>query len=117
VLRVNLDHLVYWALLRDSACIAGNSSSGIMEAASFGIPAVNVGVRQQGRTRARNVVDCAADVSEIQAAIHHAMGLAFRNTLSGMVNPYGTGHAAEVIVKSLASTQLGASLLQKKCDR
>lgn len=117
VLRVNLDHLVYWALLRDSACIAGNSSSGIMEAASFGIPAVNVGVRQQGRTRARNVVDCAADVSEIQAAIHHAVDLAFRNTLSGMANPYGTGHAAEVIVKSLASTQLGASLLQKKCDR
>ncbi len=39
----------------------GNSSSGIMEAASFALPVVNVGMRQQGRERARNIIDVPAD--------------------------------------------------------
>lgn len=115
VLRVNLDHLVYWALVREAACLAGNSSSGIMEAASFGIPAVNVGVRQQGRTRARNIIDASVSVSEIQAAIRRGVDPTFRSSLSGMVNPYGTGQASALIVKILASTKLDAKLLQKKC--
>lgn len=115
VLHVNLDHLMYWALVRGAACLAGNSSSGIMEAASFGIPAVNVGIRQQGRTRAKNVIDSEAEVPAIHAAILRAVEPGFRKSLDGMVNPYGTGHAAQCIVKSLASVELGATLLQKKC--
>ena len=55
-LFVNLDAVTYWSLLRNADAIVGNSSSGIMEAASFALPAVNVGMRQQGRERARNVI-------------------------------------------------------------
>jgi UDP-N-acetylglucosamine 2-epimerase len=52
---VNLDAVTYWSLLRCVDVLAGNSSSGIMESASFALPTVNVGMRQQGRERARNV--------------------------------------------------------------
>ncbi len=56
---VNLDAVTYWSLLRQVEAMVGNSSSGIMETASFALPTVNVGMRQQGRERARNVLDAA----------------------------------------------------------
>src|SRR5262249_32123738 len=54
---VNLDVIMYWSLLRQAGLLLGNSSSGIMETASLSLPTVNVGLRQQGRERARNVID------------------------------------------------------------
>ena len=115
VLRINLDHLMYWALLRAAACIAGNSSSGIMEAASLALPVVNVGIRQQGRTRAANIIDAPADAAAIESAIGRALDPGCRGGLVGMSNPYGSGHAAEAIVDRLLSTELGTALLQKSC--
>ena len=70
--------------------LIGNSSSGIMEAASFALPVVNVGMRQQGRERARNVIDVPAETAAITAALKRAMDPAFRKSLTGMANPYGT---------------------------
>ena len=58
---VNLDAVTYWSLLGQADALVGNSSSGIMEAASFALPVVNVGMRQQGRERARNVIDAPAE--------------------------------------------------------
>ncbi len=58
---VNLDAVTYWSLLGQVDVMVGNSSSGIMEAASFALPVVNVGMRQQGRERARNVIDAPAE--------------------------------------------------------
>src|SRR5271165_640782 len=56
---VNLPALTYWSLLRNADLMIGNSSSGIMETPSFALPTVNVGMRQQGRERARNILDAA----------------------------------------------------------
>ena len=72
----------------------GNSSSGIMEAASFALPVVNVGMRQQGRERARNMIDAPAETAAILAAIQRALDPEFRQILRGMANPYGNGTAA-----------------------
>ena len=58
---VNLDPVTYWSLLGQADALIGNSSSGIMEAASFALPVVNVGMRQQGRERARNTIDAPAE--------------------------------------------------------
>jgi UDP-hydrolysing UDP-N-acetyl-D-glucosamine 2-epimerase len=58
---VNLDAVTYWSLLGQVDGMVGNSSSGIMEAASFALPVVNVGMRQQGRERAANIIDAPAD--------------------------------------------------------
>jgi UDP-hydrolysing UDP-N-acetyl-D-glucosamine 2-epimerase len=110
---VNLDPVLYWSLLGHVDLLLGNSSSGIMEAASFALPAVNVGIRQRGRERARNVLDVEANADAIVACIHKAASAEFRRSLDGMENPYGDGHAAEKIAAVLASVPLGEELLTK----
>jgi UDP-hydrolysing UDP-N-acetyl-D-glucosamine 2-epimerase len=111
---VNLDPVAYWSLLHASDLLIGNSSSGIMEAASFAIPAVNVGIRQRGRAHGRNVLDADATVESILAGVATAIGASFRASLAGMENPYGDGHASERIAEVLASVPLGEELLTKR---
>lgn len=112
-LFVNLDPVTYWSLLGQADALTGNSSSGIMEAASFALPVVNVGIRQQGRERARNVMDAAADAEAIGAALQRALHPAFRAGLAGMTNPYGNGTAAETIVRVLANAPLDRLLIKQ----
>ena len=111
---VNLDPVLYWSLLRSVDLVLGNSSSGIMEAASFALPAVNVGIRQRGRERARNVLDADAAAASILDRVRIALTEDFRRSLRGMENPYGDGHAAERIVSVLTSVPLGEELLIKR---
>ncbi len=111
-LFVNLDAVTYWSLLGQVDAMIGNSSSGIMEAASFGLPVVNVGMRQQGRERGRNVVDVRAETGAISQALSKALTPAFRNELRGMANPYGNGTAAKTIAKVLASVPLEKLLVK-----
>ena len=110
---VNLDALTYWSLLRHVALLIGNSSSGIMEAASFALPVVNVGFRQHGRERARNVLDAEPETKAILARVGQGMSDDFRASLAGMTNPYGDGYAAEKIVQVLTTTPLSEELLVK----
>ncbi len=110
---VNLDAVTYWSLLGQVDAMVGNSSSGIMEAASFALPVVNVGMRQQGRERARNIIDVPAEASAILPALHRANGSAFRGSLAGMANPYGDGTAAETIARVLAEVSLEGLLIKK----
>ncbi len=111
---VNLDAVTYWSLLRQAAYFLGNSSSGIMETPSLALPAVNIGMRQQGRERARNILDAAAEPSAILAAVAVARSEAFRKSLRGMTNPYGDGRASETIAEVLTSVPLGPKLLLKR---
>jgi UDP-hydrolysing UDP-N-acetyl-D-glucosamine 2-epimerase len=111
---VNLDAVTYWSLLRCVEAMVGNSSSGIMEAASFALPVVNVGMRQMGRERAPNVLDAEADRTTILTRIGEARSSAFRESLKGMTNPYGDGRGAERIVQVLTTCPLGQELLVKK---
>ena len=110
----NLDAVTYWSLLAHVKMLIGNSSSGIMETASFQLPTVNVGMRQQGRERARNVLDAAAEKSSILNTIEIAKTAEFRQSLAGMTNPYGDGHASEKIVQVLTSVPLGPDLMVKR---
>ena len=111
---VNLTHSAYWSLLRHVDVFVGNSSSGIMETPSFALPSVNVGLRQRGRERARNVIDVEPDAAAILEAIHTARSDEFRRSLEGMVNPYGDGAASQKIVEVLTSVPLGDELLVKR---
>jgi UDP-hydrolysing UDP-N-acetyl-D-glucosamine 2-epimerase len=111
---VNLDAVTYWSLLGQVSLLIGNSSSGIMEAASFALPVVNVGLRQKGRERARNVIDVLPEQEQILAAIERARSTGFRQSLSGMTNPYGDGHAAKTIVQVLAAAPSSEELLIKR---
>jgi UDP-N-acetylglucosamine 2-epimerase (non-hydrolysing)/GDP/UDP-N,N'-diacetylbacillosamine 2-epimerase (hydrolysing) len=113
-LFTNLDALTYWSLLAQVELLLGNSSSGIMETASFALPTVNVGLRQKGRERAANVIDVAPAVEAILEGIARARTAEFRESLVGMANPYGDGRASERIVSVLTSVPLGAELLMKR---
>jgi UDP-hydrolysing UDP-N-acetyl-D-glucosamine 2-epimerase len=110
----NLGTAGYFSLMKFAAAMVGNSSSGIIEAPSFGLPVVNIGTRQAGRVRARNVLDVGYSSREILGGIQHAVSPGFRMSLNDLKNPYGDGHASEKIVQRLAGEPLTQSLLMKK---
>jgi UDP-hydrolysing UDP-N-acetyl-D-glucosamine 2-epimerase len=110
----NLDALTYWSLLAHVEIMLGNSSSGIMETASFALPTVNIGIRQKGRERPANVIDVEATRECILGGTLRARSDEFRASLNGISNPYGDGHASERIVGVLAGVLLGEKLLMKK---
>ncbi len=113
-LVVNLDPVTYWSLLSHAAAIVGNSSSGIMESPSLGLPAVNVGRRQDGRERAANVVDIPAEPRAIGDALAWALAPDTRGRLTSIVNPYGDGHAAQRIAGLLRALPPAGRLLAKR---
>ena len=113
-LAPSLGEDVYCSLLREADAMVGNSSSGIIEAASFGLPVVNIGSRQQGRLRGENVIDVGQGRDEIIAGIARALDPAFRRGLTGMRNPYGDGAAAPRIVRILREVPLGPRLARKR---
>ena len=103
------------ALMSLSNVMVGNSSAGIREAASFALPVVNIGIRQQGRERAGNVIDVDHDVDQIELAIQKALTDGeFRQRMKEAPNPYGDGHAAERIVEILLALDLKDPLLIQK---
>ncbi|MFZ0516025.1 MAG: UDP-N-acetylglucosamine 2-epimerase [Acidobacteriaceae bacterium] len=110
----NLDPRTYWSLLAQVDLLLGNSSSGIMESASFALPTVNVGIRQQGRERARNIIDVDPGELQILRGIEQARDPEFRAGLAGMENPYGNGNASETIVRVLTTIPLSEQLLIKQ---
>jgi UDP-hydrolysing UDP-N-acetyl-D-glucosamine 2-epimerase len=104
----------YFDLMAHAAAMAGNSSSGIAEAPSFELPAVNVGSRQAGFERAANVIDTGHDAHEISLAIQRAVSEQFRIGLRGLKNPYGDGRSSARIVDELRSVPLDARLVRKR---
>ena len=105
----------YLGLLNVAAVVVGNSSSGINETPSFGIPCVNVGSRQDGRLRAENVIDVPYDRAAIAASVRRALtDEAVRDRARRCRHPYGEGRCGEIIAAALASVELGPRLLRKR---
>ena len=101
-------------LYRNIWAIVGNSSSGIHESSTFGIPAVNIGTRQQGRERADNVIDVSYEKVEIKKGIEKALfDQDFRKKVKGVKNPYGVGDSSKKVVKLLKSVSL-EGIIQKR---
>ncbi|MCL6589526.1 MAG: UDP-N-acetylglucosamine 2-epimerase (hydrolyzing) [Firmicutes bacterium] len=91
----------YLSTLKYVSMVAGNSSSGIIEAPSFGIPTVNIGDRQKGRVRAESVINCLPYKESIVKAIKQAFDPGFRLKCQQVINPYGDGNAAVKIMEIL----------------
>ncbi|MFM7037833.1 MAG: UDP-N-acetylglucosamine 2-epimerase [Planctomycetaceae bacterium] len=109
----NLGTLGYFSLMQCAAAMVGNSSSGIIEAASFRLPVVNIGLRQLGRPRSGNVIDCGDSVAEIRVALEEALSGEFRARCRDIQNLYGDGYAADRIVRVLKTVDLSERLLIK----
>ena len=111
----NLKREDYLGLLKNCMCIVGNSSSGLLEAPSFKIPAVNIGRRQNMRFRGINVIDVPFEEEKVVAAIEKACSHEFRKYLDEeCINPYGDGHSSERILELLLTTKVDEKLLTKK---
>lgn len=111
----NAGSAAYIELMRRAAAMVGNSSSGIIEAASLRLPVVNVGDRQRGRDRGANVTDAPCARAAIAEAITRATAPEFRAALGAeFANPYGDGRAAERIAARIAEVPIDARLLAKR---
>jgi UDP-N-acetylglucosamine 2-epimerase len=104
----------YFSLMSHAVAMVGNSSSGIIEAASFKLPVVNIGNRQSGRLRGKNVIDVGYAPTEIADGMKKALSAEFKASLSDLVNPYGDGRAAERIIHKLREIKLDKALLLKR---
>ena len=91
----------YLSAMQYAALVAGNSSSGVVETPSFGVPAVNIGSRQAGRILCQNVISCGGERTQIEDALRTALSPAFRVVAAGAVSPYHGGDTSGKIVKVL----------------
>lgn len=102
-------------VLRYSSALVGNSSSGIHETATLHIPTVNIGTRQQGRERPKNVIDVGYKKEEIIKGLKKALyDKKFLAIVRRVKNPYGDGRAAERIVKILKQFDYKKIPVQKR---
>lgn len=113
-LVLNFGPEYYFHMLANSRAMIGNSSSGLIEAPSFGLPVVNIGTRQEGRVRAKNVIDVDYPAEAIVRGIRKALSAEFKSSLGGMKNPYDAGGASEKIVSCLKTIPLDQKLILKR---
>lgn len=107
----NLDRNTYINLLRNSEFLIGNSSSGLLEAPSMALPAINIGSRQRGRFHGDNVIFVDNNKEQIKNAIYTALhDHEFRNKLLSKYNPYGDGKTAEKVLKVLKEIPINDKL-------
>jgi UDP-hydrolysing UDP-N-acetyl-D-glucosamine 2-epimerase len=114
VVQPNIDNDDYLGLMSAADLLVGNSSSALVEAPYFRLPAVNVGDRQSGRERDPNVVDAEATVESVAAAVAHASSPGFKRSLANLPKRLGDGHAGERIVAVLRDVPLDERLLRKQ---
>ncbi|PKL58926.1 MAG: UDP-N-acetylglucosamine 2-epimerase (hydrolyzing) [Methanomicrobiales archaeon HGW-Methanomicrobiales-2] len=111
----NIPHKDYLSLMRYSSVLIGNSSSGIIEAPSFGIPTINIGSRQKGRQRGDNVVDVDYNREAIASTINYVLNDEnYINKINLKKNPYGDGNAGKRITTILSGISVNSQLLQKE---
>jgi len=112
----NLARPIFIGLMKLASVVVGNSSSGLIEAPCFKLPAVNVGERQRGRQRGDNVIDVDCSRDRIKKAIQEALSIKFRKKIQKQCrNPYlGDGQVSRRIVHILKTTPLDEKLLKKQ---
>ncbi len=109
----NLSREIYLTLLRRSKLIIGNSSSGILEAPSYSLPAINLGRRQINRVQARNVINSEFKKEKILFSIKKATTNNFIRSCKNIKNPYGDGSSSNRIIEILKKTIIDDKILVK----
>lgn len=109
----NFGPLDYLTMLKHTVMLVGNSSSGIIEAASFRVPVINIGSRQKGRERSDNVIDILENKDELIHAIGHVQGREFQQSLNTLTNVYGRKNTSLNIVRKIKELVKSEQLIQK----
>jgi UDP-N-acetylglucosamine 2-epimerase (non-hydrolysing)/GDP/UDP-N,N'-diacetylbacillosamine 2-epimerase (hydrolysing) len=105
-LYASLGKLRYLSVLQYVKAVAGNSSSGLVEVPSFGIPTINIGDRQKGRIQAASVINSSADYLSIKEAFNNALSDAFVQYVKTVTNPYEKKDTAKCIFEVLKNVDL-----------
>jgi GDP/UDP-N,N'-diacetylbacillosamine 2-epimerase (hydrolysing) len=110
----SLGTIRYLSALKYCTMVIGNSSSGLIEAPSFGIPIINIGERQKGRIQADSVINCKPIKGDIDKAIKLALSDEFKNKAKNTISPYGDGNTSEKIVDVIKDFLLNEKINIKK---
>ena len=109
----SLGVLRYLSVMKQVAAVVGNSSSGLLEVPSFGIPTLNIGDRQNGRIAAESVYNCAPDKESVLNGLTKVLSKEFRELAFAVRNPYEKANTAEEIFKVISTYPLDR-LVQKR---
>jgi GDP/UDP-N,N'-diacetylbacillosamine 2-epimerase (hydrolysing) len=110
----NIPYIEYLSLLKYCTLLIGNSSSGIIEAPSFKIPVINIGNRQKGRVRAKNIYDVRYNEDEIFNSVIKLINAPdIKKELKNTLNPYGNGKASSKITLNIKKLENKISLINK----
>jgi UDP-N-acetylglucosamine 2-epimerase (non-hydrolysing)/GDP/UDP-N,N'-diacetylbacillosamine 2-epimerase (hydrolysing) len=112
----NLGQLKYFSCLKNFDLMIGNSSSGLIEAPSFSMPVVNIGDRQKGRMKAKNIIDVEPTQEAISEGIKKALSEGFKKSIRATINPYdkyGDGKNSIRIKEKLKRIKLTEELTKK----
>lgn len=110
----SLGQLNYFSLVSVIDIVIGNSSSGLIEVPSFSKPTINIGKRQEGRVKAKSVIDVPAVKEDILQAIHNIDTSAYRDRLLNSANPYDGGDTSKKIVKIIEAINFSSFGVKKE---
>lgn len=110
---VSMGQIYYFSAIKFVKAVIGNSSSGIIEAPSFGVPTLNIGTRQQGRIRAVSVIDCKPISSDIIEKLKMILSPKFKMFCKDVYNPYEKEDTAQNIYSIIKNLNLNALILKR----
>lgn len=115
---ISIPHKIYLSAMKFCSFMISNSSSGIIEAPSFGIPVINLGTRQQGRERAKNIIDIDYNIKQIlraaDKALHDKEFIKMCRKKENPYNPFRDAQAGERTAQILAKIKIDNKIIQKK---
>lgn len=110
IFRQSLGSLLYLSALKFCSLVAGNSSSGVIEAPSFGVPVIDIGLRQSGRIKPENIIPAEPSAASLGAAVASATNPAFSEASKTIKNPYFKPGTADNIAGVLLDRALDGLL-------
>ncbi len=105
---------LYANLLKNATLLLGNTSSGIVEAASFKKPVINLGTRQKGKYTPKNVINCDFNSKKIMKSITRATSKNFNDKIKNLINPYESKIKINEIIKIISKINNNDKILRKK---
>lgn len=103
----------YYSALKYATAVVGNSSSGLVEAPIFNIPTLNIGNRQEGRTRCTSIIDVPATLIDIKEGLKKALSLEYKNIANHVTSPYEKAGSVESVFNIIKAYPL-EGLTKKK---
>lgn len=116
ILFDSLGIVKYLSIMKIVDAVVGNSSSGICETPEFRKPTINLGLRQEGRIRAKNIIDCDITRQDFKKALKKIYDTNFLKTLKNMTNPYSSDHPSQKIKNIIKEANLKGIIFKKFHD-